>query len=66
MYVVCSTWVPPLINLDSGGMITRKIIGKPKEGRNICNHLFLSSLEDYSITLIDKTDGSDPSKREEY
>ena len=23
-------------------------------------------LEDYSITLIDKTDGSDPTRREEY
>ena len=34
-YVVCSTSVPALINLDPGGIITRKIIGKQKGGRNI-------------------------------
>ena len=39
--MVCNTLVPPLTNLDSGVIITRKIIRKPKEGRNICSHLFL-------------------------
>ena len=70
----CSTYVSSLINLDAGGIIKRKIIGQQKEGRNICSHLSLSIffkwsyglLEDCSINLIDKTDGSDPTRREEY
>ena len=53
-YVVCSTQVLPPINLDSGGIITREIIGND------------GLLEDCSITLVDKTDGSDPTKRDKY
>ena len=64
--------LPPLINLDLVGIITRKIIGKQKEGRNICSHLFLSIFlqmiikvhndhnDHCSITLIDKTEGLIP------
>ena len=48
---VCSTWVPPLISLDSGGIITRKTIRKLKEGRNICSHLFLSIFLQMIITV---------------
>ena len=48
---VCITWVPPLISLDSGGIITRKTIGKLKEGRNICSHLFLSTFLQMIITV---------------
>ena len=43
--------VTPLINLDSGRIITRKIIGKPKEERNICSHLFLSIFPQTIITV---------------
>ena len=45
--VVCSTWVPLLINLECG-IITRKIVGKQKEKRNICSHLFLSIFSKWS------------------
>ena len=37
--------------LDSGGIVTRKIIGMPKEGRNICSHLFLSIFPQTIITV---------------
>ena len=40
-----------LINLDSGGIITRKIIGKPKGERNIRSHLFLSIFPQMIITV---------------
>ena len=46
--------------------ITRKTIGKPKEERNICSQLFLSIVLETIITVIDKTDGSDPTRKEEY
>ena len=71
--MVFSTYVPSLINLDLGGIIIRKIIGKQKVGRNICSLFehFSSNdhkgfLEDCSITLLDKTDGFDLTRREEY
>ena len=46
--------------------ITRKTIRKPKEERNICSQLFLSIVLETIITVIDKTDGSDPTRKEEY
>ena len=60
------------MNLDSGVIIKRKMI-KQTEVRNICNHFehfslndHNSFLEDCSTILIDKRDGSDPTRREEY
>lgn len=62
-----------MINLHSGGIIVKRIIRKQKEVKNICSHLFLNFfsnghngfLEDYSIALIDKTNGAEPTEREE-
>ena len=71
--MVCSTWFPPLINLDSGGIITEKIIGKKRRETYAasCFWAFFFKwhngfLEDCIITLIDKRDGTDSTRREEY
>ena len=50
-YVVCSMQVPPLTNLVPGEIIARKIIGKQKEGRSICSHLFLGIFLQMIITV---------------
>ena len=66
--MVCSTQVPPLINLDSGGIITRKIIGKhmqPLVFDHFSSNVYNGFLKDCTITF-DKSDGSDPTGREEY
>ena len=59
---------------ESGWIITKGIIGKQKEERNVCSHLVLSIflhyhnafLTDSRITLTGKTYEIDPTRREKY
>ena len=44
-------FVLPLINLDSSGIIIKRILRKQKEGRSICSHLFLSIFLQLIITV---------------
>ena len=62
------------MNLDVGGTIIRITQESLKEDNSVCKNTCMSILiyritgflNDISVTLIDKTDPTDPTKREDY
>ena len=69
-----NTWVKLSTNSVLDGTIIKVIVGNINVVKHVCNNLyehFCSSnhncfISDVSVTFIDKTDPSDPLKREDY